>query len=60
MGNINDRAHRDYQQGLVEAVDYRGKFGVAEEPVRAWVQWDERADVCVQNGRIVNISMARD
>lgn len=35
MGNINDRAHRDYQQGLVEAVDYRGKFGVAEEPVRA-------------------------
>ena len=35
MLDINDRAHRDHQQGLVEAVDYRGKFGVAEELIRA-------------------------
>ena len=35
MSDINDRAHRDHQQGLVEAVDYRRQFGVAKEPVRA-------------------------
>lgn len=34
MSDINDRAYRDHQQGLVEAVDHRGQPGMAEEPVR--------------------------
>ena len=39
---------------------YRGHDEVAEEPFGQGVQRDERFDVCVQNGRIVNISVARD
>ena len=34
MSDINDRAHRDHQQGLDETMDYRRQLRVAEESVR--------------------------
>ncbi len=45
MPDINDRAYRDHQQGLVEAVDHQGQLRVAEEPVGAGIQRDEQPDV---------------
>lgn len=60
MGNINDRENRGHPQGLEKALVYGGCVAVAPQPSRARVQRDECLYACVQNGRIVNISMARD
>ena len=48
------------QQGLEEALVHRGQPSVATQSVRTRIQWYECAYACVQNGRIVNISVARD
>lgn len=60
MGNINDRENREHPGRLGKAVVHGGSVAMAPQPLGARVQRYERSDVCVQNGRIVNISMARD